>query len=59
LLKSIEKHGSLISAAREMKISYRKAWGDLQKAETFLGFPLVEKQRGGRRAVYMAAGKAI
>ncbi len=47
LLKSIEKHGSLISAAREMKISYRKAWGDLQKAEAFLGFPLVEKQRGG------------
>jgi molybdate transport system regulatory protein len=47
LLKSIDAKGSLIAASRSLHISYRKAWGDLKKAQRCLNIPLVEKQRGG------------
>lgn len=47
LLTIIAEMGSLKAAAEEMKISYRKAWGDLRDAEQKLGFPLLEKTRGG------------
>ena len=30
-----------------MGISYRKAWGDIKKAEELLGYELTEKIRGG------------
>jgi molybdate transport system regulatory protein len=39
----------LKAASDALKISYRKAWGDLKKAEESLGVALVEKERGGRR----------
>jgi len=48
LLKAIDKLGSIRAAADELKISYRKAWGNLKKAESLLNFPLVEKTRGGK-----------
>jgi len=48
LLKEIEQSGSLKKAAEKRQQSYRKAWGDLQKAEQFVGFPLVEATRGGK-----------
>ena len=48
LLKEIDRTGSLKSAAETIKISYRKAWGNIKEAEELLGFKLVEKQRGGR-----------
>jgi molybdate transport system regulatory protein len=47
LLESIDAEGSLIAASRSLHISYRKAWGDLKKAQRCLNIPLVEKQRGG------------
>lgn len=47
LLKNIEQYHSLTRASNELGISYRKAWGDLRKAEKLLGFTLVEKHRGG------------
>ncbi|MBN2207801.1 MAG: LysR family transcriptional regulator [Candidatus Coatesbacteria bacterium] len=47
LLESIGRSGSLSAAATELGISYRKAWGDLKKAERCLGVSLVEKHRGG------------
>jgi molybdate transport system regulatory protein len=47
LLKSIDTEGSLRAASRSLHISYRKAWGDLKKAQQCLNAPLVEKQRGG------------
>ena len=47
LLLEIEKAGSLVTAANNLKISYRKAWGLLREIEEHLGFPLVDKQRGG------------
>ena len=41
LLEAIEKDGSLNAASRSLGISYRKAWGDLKKAESCLDqFPL-------------------
>jgi len=47
LLKSIDAEGSLKAASQSLRISYRKAWGDLKKAQDALGIALVEKQRGG------------
>jgi molybdate transport system regulatory protein len=47
LLKSIDAEGSLRAASQSLRISYRKAWGDLKKAQQCLNIPLVEKQRGG------------
>jgi molybdate transport system regulatory protein len=47
LLKAIDREGSLRQACEHLHISYRKAWGDLKKAQDSLGIALVEKQRGG------------
>ena len=47
LLKAIDESGSLSLAADKLKISYRKAWGDLKTMEKKLGFTLLEKKRGG------------
>jgi molybdate transport system regulatory protein len=47
LLKSIDSEGSLRAASQSLHMSYRKAWGDLRKAEECLNVPLVEKRRGG------------
>jgi molybdate transport system regulatory protein len=49
LLDAIETTGSLTAASRALGISYRKAWGDLNKAEKTLNLALIEKQRGGNR----------
>jgi molybdate transport system regulatory protein len=48
LLKAIDQKASLRAATASLGISYRKAWGDLQKAETQLGIALIEKHRGGK-----------
>ena len=47
LLKGIESEGSLAAASEKLGISYRKAWGDLKKAQECLKVRLVEKHRGG------------
>ena len=49
LLKAVESQGSLQAACDLLGISYRKAWGDLKKAEQQLGVELVEKRRGGSK----------
>ena len=48
LLKYIIENGSLKAAADQKGISYRKAWGDIKKAEELLGYQLLERQRGGK-----------
>jgi molybdate transport system regulatory protein len=48
LLKGIQDTGTLRSAAESLGLSYRKAWGDIRKAEKFIGFSLVIKIRGGK-----------
>ncbi len=60
LLQLIKERGSLRAAASEMKISYRKAWGDLKKAEELLGYELIIRQRGGKDGGQsQLTGKAI
>lgn len=47
LLKKIKESGSLKSAADQLGVSYRKAWGNVEDIEKGLGFKLLERQRGG------------
>ncbi len=49
LLEAIDRTGSLSAASKSLRISYRKAWGDLNKAQDALNTALVEKLRGGNR----------
>ncbi len=48
LLEAIDRHGSINRAAKEINISYRKAWGYIKAMEERLGFKLIERQVGGR-----------
>jgi molybdate transport system regulatory protein len=48
LLLEIGKELSIVAAARNMGISYRKAWGMIREIEYNLGFSLVGKKRGGK-----------
>ena len=48
LLEAIDRYGSINQAAKEINISYRKAWGYIKAMEERLGFRLVERQTGGR-----------
>jgi len=48
LLLEIGKELSIVAAARNLGISYRKAWGLLREIEYNLGFHLVGKRRGGK-----------
>ena len=47
LLGAIEDSGSISQAARLLKITYRKAWGQIKFMEEQLGLPLVLKLTGG------------
>jgi molybdate transport system regulatory protein len=47
LLRLIQKTRSINAAAKEMGISYRKAWTYIDAMEKRLGFPLVARQKGG------------
>lgn len=62
LLRLIDEKGSLKAATDEIAVSYRKAWGDLKKAEETLGYKLIEKQRGGikgGRSIITQRGKKL
>ncbi|MCF8369093.1 MAG: LysR family transcriptional regulator [Bacteroidales bacterium] len=48
ILKAIEEHGSLKAATEALGITYRRTWGDLKEIENDLGFPLLDKSRGGK-----------
>lgn len=47
LLKAIERFGSINQAAKEINISYRKAWSYIKIMEDRLGIELVQRQTGG------------
>jgi len=47
LLNAINEINSIKEAAERMGISYRNAWGVIQRMEDILGFSLVNRQRGG------------
>lgn|SRR3990172_6645013 len=48
LLEAIDAHGSINRAAKEVNISYRKAWSHIKVMEERLGMKLVERQTGGK-----------
>ena len=48
LLEAIDTHGSINQAAREVDISYRKAWSHIKSMEERLGIKLVERRAGGK-----------
>lgn len=48
LLEAIDSYGSINQAAKEINISYRKAWGYIKAMEERLGFRLIERQTGGK-----------
>ena len=48
LLRGIQECGSLRAAALKMNLSYSKAIAMVNRAEEALGFPLTEKQIGGK-----------
>jgi molybdate transport system regulatory protein len=48
LLEAIEKYGSINKAAKEINISYRKAWSYLNTMEERLGMKLIDRQTGGK-----------
>ncbi len=48
LLQAIDKYGSINRAAKEINISYRKAWSYIKSMEERLGIKLVERKTGGR-----------
>lgn len=48
ILRAVEEEGSLTAACQKLGLTYRRTWGDLKKIEQQLGFPLLNKSRGGR-----------
>lgn len=48
LLEAIDKYGSINQAAKDINISYRKAWGYIEAMEGRLGFRLIDRRTGGR-----------
>tara|TARA_R110002050_G_scaffold252628_1_gene390863 strand:+ start:19610 stop:19951 length:342 start_codon:yes stop_codon:yes gene_type:complete len=49
LLQSIQDTGSISAAARELEISYRKAWKMIDVMNAQAKAPLVERQSGGKK----------
>lgn len=47
LLLAIDAEGSINGAARQLGISYRKAWAQLQEMERIAPFPLFTRRTGG------------
>lgn len=48
LLRAVERSGSINAAARDLGISYRKAWAQLAAMESHAPFPLLERRTGGK-----------
>ena len=48
LLEGVRRHGSLQGAARDLAMSYSKAWTIMRNAEAIWGFPLIHRYVGGK-----------
>jgi len=62
LLQRIQENGSISRSARELGISYKKAWSYIKNMESRLGIRLVEKQvggKGGGGSILTREGKAL
>jgi molybdate transport system regulatory protein len=47
ILEAVSLHGSILAAARELRMSYRAVWGKIKVTEERLGLPLLTRQIGG------------
>jgi molybdate transport system regulatory protein len=62
LLKTISETGSLKEAMKIHHLTYRKTWDNLNKIENTLGFPIIERHRGGKeggKTMLTRQGQAI
>jgi molybdate transport system regulatory protein len=62
LLKTIDETGSMTAAIIPLGLNYRATWNRLNKIEEILGFPVIDRQRGGitgGKTVLTPYGKAI
>ncbi len=62
LLEEIAAFGSISAAARNMKMSYKRAWDLVEEMNRLFGKPLVSAQVGGKRgggAKLTPAGLAV
>jgi molybdate transport system regulatory protein len=48
LLRAVDEEGSISRAAKRLRMTYRRAWGQIKGMEEQLGLPLVIKQTGGQ-----------
>ncbi|HHG74111.1 MAG TPA: LysR family transcriptional regulator [Persephonella sp.] len=48
LLREIDRLGSISKAAKEVGMSYKKAWSFIKAMEKRLGIKLIQTQRGGK-----------
>ena len=48
LLSAVEQTGSINAAAKNIGISYRKAWSQLSAMDEHAPFPLLERRTGGK-----------
>lgn len=48
VLQGVQKYGSLAGAAKQMHMSYSKAWTIIKGAEQIWGFPLTRRHVGGK-----------
>lgn len=46
MLQAVRESGSIASAAKSLKLSYRHVWGELKRWETTLGQPLIHWEKG-------------
>ncbi|MCD6088394.1 LysR family transcriptional regulator [Candidatus Bathyarchaeota archaeon] len=49
LLQKVDEFGTLRDAAKDLRMSYRHAWGMVRRAEEALGEPLLKFWKGGRK----------
>ncbi len=49
LLERIHTTGSITQAAKDLKMSYRYAWGVIRKIETTLDAKVIESYKGGKQ----------
>ena len=48
VLRGVREYGSLAGAAKQMHMSYSKAWTIIKGAEQIWGFPLMRRHVGGK-----------
>ena len=48
LLSAVQRNGSISAAARDLGLSYRKVWAQLQAMEESAPFPIMERRIGGK-----------